>query len=96
MLLKITEEIIQRNVFGRKKKNSGLSTNRPLSSCALQLAPVKQNVLFTPPTHSGQFLLRLQALDTEPYDIFSKPSYNMTHSLNRGFAVRNPYIQNIP
>ena len=40
------------------------------------IAPVKQNVLFTPLTHSGQCLLLLQALDTEPYDIFSKSSYN--------------------
>ena len=40
------------------------------------IAPVKQNVLFTRPTQSGQCLLRLQALDTEPYDIFSKSSYN--------------------
>ena len=63
-------------MFLKKEKNPGLNTNRPLSSCALQLAPVKQNVLFTRPTHSGQFLLRLQALDTEQYDIFSKPSYN--------------------
>ena len=46
--------------------------------------------------HSGQCLLRLQALDTEPYDIFSKPSYNVIHSLNIGFAVHNPYVQNIP
>ena len=55
------------------------------------IAPVKQNVLFTRPTHSGQCLLRLQALDTEPYDIFSKSSYNDTQfKINRGFAVRNP------
>ena len=58
--------------------------------------PVKQNVPLTRPTHSGQCPLRLQALETEPYDIFSKASYNVIHSLNRGFAVRNPYVQNIP
>ena len=40
--------------------------------------------------------LKKEALDTEPYNIFSKPSYNMIHSLNRGFAVRNPYVQNMP
>ena len=45
---------------------------------ALWLTPVKQNVPFTRPTHSDQSLLRLQALDTEPYDIFWKRSYNDT------------------
>ena len=74
MLLKITEKIIRRNFWNNLKKQGypGVSANRPI------IAPVKQNVLFTRPTHSGQCLLRLQALDTEPYDIFSKPSYNDT------------------
>ena len=35
MLLKITEKIIQRNVFEQKKKKPGLSTNRPTNNCAL-------------------------------------------------------------
>ncbi|CAH3023243.1 unnamed protein product [Porites evermanni] len=50
---------------------------------------LKQNVLFTRPTHSGQCLLRLQALDTEPYDIFSKPSYNHTQFQNAIVKLTN-------
>ena len=53
------------------------------------IASVKQNVLFARQTHSGQCLLRLQTLDTEPYNIFSNLLI-MIHSLNRSFAVRNP------
>ena len=34
-LLKITEKIIQRNVFQQKKKKPGLSTDRPSKNCAL-------------------------------------------------------------
>ena len=34
-LLKITEKIIQRNVFSRKKKKPGLSGDRPSNNCAL-------------------------------------------------------------
>ena len=59
MLLKITEEIIRRNVFEK-------------------LRPVTRTV---------------KALDTEPYD---KKVLKMIHSLNRGFAVRNPCVQNMP
>ena len=77
MLLKITEKIIRGNVFEERKRIPGIALSafeqlRPV------IAPVKQNVLFTRPTHSGQYLLRLQALDTEPYDIFSKSSHNDT------------------
>ena len=35
MLLEITEKIIRRNYFWRKKKNPGLSSNRPWSNCVL-------------------------------------------------------------
>ena len=35
MLLKITEKIIQRNVFEQKKKKPGLSANRPSNNCSL-------------------------------------------------------------
>ena len=50
------------------------------SWCVIALKSIKVDVdvLFTRPTHSGHCLLRLQALDTEPYDIFSKSSYNDT------------------
>ena len=34
-LLKITEKIIQRNVFQQKKKKPGLSADRPSNNCAL-------------------------------------------------------------
>ena len=68
MLLKTTEEIIKRNVFEQKKKKPGLSTNQPSNNapCRISIAPVKQKVLFssTHPTHSGQRLLKLQALVT--------------------------------
>ena len=39
----------------------GLRTTGP---CRTFIAPVKQEVLFTRPTHSGQCLLKLQALET--------------------------------
>ena len=45
---------------------------------------------------AGQCLLWLKALDTEPYDISFENILKMIHSLNRGFAVRNPYVQNMP
>ena len=35
MLLKITEKIIQRNVFAQKKKKSGLSADRPSNNCSM-------------------------------------------------------------
>ena len=35
MLLKITEKIIQRNVFAQKKKKSGLTADRPSNNCSM-------------------------------------------------------------
>ena len=35
MLLKITEKIIQRNVFAQKKKKYGLSADRPSNNCSM-------------------------------------------------------------
>ena len=64
MLLKITEKIIQRNVFEQKKKKPGLSPNKAFEQLHrveyLLRAPVKQKFLFTGtrPTHSGQCLLK--------------------------------------
>ena len=77
MLLKITEEIIRRNVFEKL---------RPVTR-----ASKKKCSIYT--SDAVQCLLRLKALDTEPYD---KKVLKMIHSLNRGFAVRNPYVQNMP
>ena len=66
MLLKITEKIIQRNVFEQKEKKTRLSINRPSNNAPrrISIAPVKQKVLSTGThlTHSGQCLLKLQAL----------------------------------
>ena len=81
-------------MFSKKEKESRVKHWSAFEQLRPVIAPVKQNVLFTRPTHSGQCLLRLQALDTEQYDIFSKPSYNDTQF--KGFAIRNPYVQNMP
>ena len=55
-LLKITEKIIQRNVFNKRKRNPGLVLIglRTTAPCRTSIAPVKQKVLFTRPKHSGQ------------------------------------------
>ena len=62
-------------MFLKKKKESRVKHQ----SAFEQLRPVnrasKTKCLVTRTTHSGQCLLRLQALDTESYDIFSKPSF---------------------
>ena len=63
-------------MFLKKEKESRVKHLSAFKQLRPVIAPVKQNVLFTRPTHSGH--LRLQALDTEPHDIFSKPSYNDT------------------
>ena len=39
MFLKITEKIIQRNVFEQKKKKPGLSANRPSNNWAQEKDP---------------------------------------------------------
>ena len=65
-------------MFLKKEKESQVKHQSACKQLRPVIAPVKQNVLFTRPTHSGQYLLWLQALDTEPFDIFSKPSYNDT------------------
>ena len=72
--------------FEQKKKITGLSTNHAFE----QQRPVEHLslVLFTPPTPSGQY---------EPYDITSLQNLAiMRHNLNRGFAVPNSYVQNMP
>ena len=63
-------------MFLRKEKESRVKHKSAFEQLRPVIAPVKQNVLFTRPTNSGQCPLRLQALETEQYDIFSKPSYN--------------------
>ena len=62
MLLKITDKIIRRYVYEQKKQKPGLSANQAFE----QLRPVEYllHVLYTRPTHSGQCLLKLQALET--------------------------------
>ena len=65
-------------MFSKKEKEYRVKHLSAYEQLRSVITPVKQNVPFTRPTHSGQCFLRLQALDTEPYDIFSKPSYNDT------------------
>ena len=52
ILLKITEKIIQRNVFEQKKKKPGLSADclRTTAPCRTSIPPVKQKVqsFYTP------------------------------------------------
>ena len=80
MLLKITEEIIRRNVFEKLRPVTRASKTK----CSIYTSD------------AGQCLLRLKALDTEPDTISFENILKMIHSLNRGFAVRNPYVQNMP
>ena len=48
MLLKITEKIIQRNVFEQKKMKPRLAPIGPftIAPCRTSIAPVKQKVLY--------------------------------------------------
>ena len=96
MLSKITEKIIQRNVLEQKKKKPRLSANQAFQ----QLRPVEHLLhvlyIYTPDLLSP---LSPQTTSTwdEPYDIISIQNvFIMRHSLNRVFAVSNPYVQNMP
>ena len=96
MLLKITEKIIPRNVFEQKTNKSGLSANQAFQ----QLRPVEHLLyalcIYTP---DALWPVSPQITSTwnEPYDITSLQNlFIMRHSLNTGFAVRNPYVQNMP
>ena len=99
-LLKITEKIIKRNVFlKKKKKKPRLSTDRCLRTTAPSrtlIAPVKQKVIFL---HARRALASVCSNDKHMisrwYDITlitSLPNlFIMIHSLNRGFAARNTF-----
>ena len=78
--LKNNRENYPKNVFEERKRipRQALIGLWAFEQLCPVIAPVKQSVLFTRPMHSGQYLLRLQTLDTEAYNIFSKPSYNDT------------------
>ena len=60
-LLKITEKIIQRNVFKQKKKKPGLSADRPSKNCAQQniyCASKTKSSFYTPDVSSNNKHLR--------------------------------------
>ena len=96
MILKITEKIIRRNVLEQKKKKPSLSANQAFQ----QLRPGEHLLhvlyIYTPDTLWPLFPQTKSTWD-EPYDITSLQNlFIMKHSLvNRGFALRNPYVQNM-
>ena len=84
------------------KKKPGLSADRPSNSCAqynIYCASKTKSSFYTP---EALWPVSPQITSTwdEPYDITLITSFQnlfiMIHSLNRGFAVRSPYVQNMP
>ena len=95
MLLKIAEKIIRRNGFEQKKKKPGLSANQAFE----QLRPVEHllHVLYIyTPDALWPVSPQIKSPWDEPYDIKSPQNPFMMRQFNRGFAVRNPYVQNMP
>ena len=83
-------------MFLKKEKESRVSTNRPLSNCALQLAPVKPKMFYL---HARLTLANFSSDYkhlTPNHTISFQNFLIIIHSLNRGLAVRNPYVQNMP
>ena len=95
MLLKITEKIIRRNVFEQRKESrvnrySAFEQLRPVIA-----ASIKQNVYL----HTRRTLASVSSDYkhlTPNHTISFQNLFIMIHSLNRGFPVHNPYVQNMP
>ena len=95
MLLKITEKIIRRNAFEQKKKKPGLSTNQAFEQ--LRLVEHLLHVLYIyTPDPLWPVSPQIKGTWDEQYNIKSLQNLFMMRQFNRGFAVRNPYVQNMP
>ena len=81
-------------MFLRKEKESRVKHKSAFEQLRPVIAPVKQNVLFTRPTPANV------SSDYKHLTLNHTISFQnlliMIHSLNRGFALRNPYVQNMP
>ena len=95
MLLKITEEIIRRNVFEQKKKKPGLSANQAFEKLRLVEHLLHVLYIYTPDA-LWPVSPQIKSTWEEPYDIKSLQNLFIMRQFNRGFAVRNPYVQNMP
>ena len=95
MLLKIAENIIRRNDFEQKKKKPGLSANQAFE----QLRPVEHllHVLYIyTPDALWPGSPQIKGTWDEQCNIKSLQNLFMMRQFNRGFAVRNSYVQNMP
>ena len=84
-------------MFLKKEKESRVKADRPLNNCPVIAASKTEVKMF--------YLRARRTLATVPSDYkHLTPNHTisfqnlliMIHSLNRGFVVRNPYVQNMP
>ena len=73
------------------KADGRVPRNNPRNNCGTHLGPSPLLVSKAANSHANYKHLRRTIRVISPENLFV-----MLHSLNRGFAVRNPYVQNIP